>query len=199
MKRFISLILLALTALLTLTGCSGGGQEAYSVKIAVAVPYAVEGAAEQFADALNEGLPAMNADGRKMLIQTVSTGDTKNDPMSAMAGMSKVTTMFLGKEIEIMICDADNAQRHGEGGETYMPLEKLFTPEEQIGMGIEALTVLKTDGAQSAPCGISLAGCEGITGLFKMSDLGLYVIDTPESEANLENIRTAVRYILSMK
>ena len=199
MKRVLSLISLTLAALLMLTGCSSGGKESYSVKIAAAVPYVLEGAQDKLQAALNEGLPSLTADGQKMLIQTVNTGDTKADPMSAMAGMSKVTTMFLGKEIEILICDADNAQRHGEGGETYMTLEKLFTPDEQADMGIEALSVLKTDGAPSAACGISLADCEGIRNIFKMSDLGLYVIDTPETEANLENIRTAVRYILSME
>jgi len=205
MKRLVSMMVLLLAAALVLTGCSGDGKTEYSVKVTAAVPYVVEGAEAALRTALNDGLPELNTEEKKMLVQTVSTGDTKADPMSAMAGMSKVTIMFIGKEIEILICDPDNAQRHGEGGKGYMPLDELFTAEEQAELGIEQLTVLKTDdsgnatGEESAPCGISLGTCDGIKSIFKMNDLGLYVIDIPEAEANIENIRTTIRYILSMK
>ena len=206
MKRVISMVSVLLAVVLMLTGCSSGGDTAasYSVKIAVAVPYVLEGATDEFKAMLEQGLPELNAEDKAMLVQSVNTGDTKADPMSAMAGMTKVTTMFLGKEIEIMICDAENAQRHGEGGSAYMPIDQLFTAEEQAGLGIETLTVSKVDddgnvtGEQSAAVGISLQNCEGIKDIFKMSDLGLYVIATPETEANIENVRTAVRYILGM-
>lgn len=207
MRRAIPLLCLMMAVILMMAGCSSGGEPAAnaSVKIAVTVPYVVEGAADEFRAALESGLPELNTEEKKMLVQTVSTGDTKTDPMSAMAGMTKITTMFLGKEIEIMICDADNAQRHGEGGKAYMPVDKLFTAEEQAELAISALTVSKVDGdgnktgEQSDPIGISLENCAGIKNIFRMSDLGLYVIATPETEANIENIRAAVRYILSMK
>jgi hypothetical protein len=110
----------------------------------------------------------------------------------------------MGKEIEIMICDADNAQRHGDGGKGFMPLDQIFTEQEQAELGIDALTVFQVDadgsatGEKSEPIGVSLAGCEGVNNIFKMSDLGLYVVATPEAEANIGNIRTAIRYILSM-
>jgi len=207
MKRAISLISLLLAAVLLLAGCSSGEDPAAnaSVKIAVTIPFVVEGAADEFKAALANGLPELNTEEKKMLVQTVNTGDPKADPMSAMAGMTKITTMMLGKEIEIMICDADNAQRHGEGGNTYMPVDQLFTAEEQTELGIVPLTVSKVDGdgnttgEQSDPIGISLENCAGVKNIFKMSDLGLYVIGTPETEANMENIRAAVKYILSMK
>lgn len=205
MKRIVSVISLILVTILMLTGCSSGGETAKSsVKIAVTIPFVVEGAENELKAMLEKGLPELNTEEEKMLVQVLSTGDTKADPMSAMAGMTKITTMFLAKEIEIMICDADNAQRHGENGSAYMPLDKLFTAEEQAELGIEALTVAVADdagnptGERSAAVGISLADCEGVTNIFKMSDLGLYVIDMPEAEANIENIRTAIRYILSM-
>ena len=206
MKRVISLLSLVMVVVLMMTGCSSGSDTAanYSVKIAVTVPYVLEGATDEFKAMLEQGLPELNTEEKTMLVQSVNTGDTVSDPMSAMAGMTKVTTMFLSKEIEIMICDADNAQRHGEGGGAYMALDKLFTAEEQAELGIEALTVSKVDedgnatGEQSEAIGISLANCEGVKNIFKMSDLGLYVIDIPETEANIENVRAAIRYILSM-
>ena len=206
MKKMISVLALALAALLMMTGCSSGGDPAAnaSVKIAVTLPYVVEGAAEEFRLALEKGLPELNTEEKKILVQAVNTGDTKADPMSAMAGMTKITTMFMGKEIEIMICDADNAQRHSDGGKGFMPLDQIFTEQEQAELGLEALTVFAVDadggvtGEKSEPVGVSLAGCEGVKNIFKMSDLGLYVIAMPESEANIEAIRAAIRYILSM-
>lgn len=206
MKRLVSLTALVLSVVLMMTGCSSGGGStaASSVKITVAVPYVLEGAGDEFKAQLEQGLPELNTEEKKLSVQWFNTGDTKSDPMSAMAGMTKITTMLMGNEIEIMICDADNAQRHGEGGSTYMPLSQLFTAEEQAELGIVPLTVSKVDadgnvtGEQSEPIGISLENCDGVKNIFKMKDMGLYVIGTPETEANIENIRTAVRYILSM-
>ena len=206
MKKAVSLISLMLIVVLMMTGCSSGGDTAvnHSVKIAVAVPYVVEGAADEFKAMLEKGLPELNTEEKKMLVQAVNTGDTKNDPMSAMAGMTKITTMLLGKEIEIMICDGDNAQRHSEGGSAYMPLDKLFTEAEQAELGIEAMTVSKVDadgnatGELSEAIGISLADCEGVKDIFKMSDLGLYVVVTAKEPVNLDNIRTTIRFILGM-
>ena len=147
MKRMMTAVSLILALALLMTGCSSGGGETAksSVKIAVTIPFAVEGAENELKAMLEKGLPELNTEAEKMLVQVLSTGDTKADPMSAMAGMTKITTMFLGKEIEIMICDADNAQRHGEGGSAYMPLDKLFTAEEQAELGITALTVAAVD------------------------------------------------------
>lgn len=208
MKRLVSMICLILALGLVLTGCSSGNNDPAanaSVKIAVTLPYVVEGAADEFSSQLKAGLPALNTAEKSILVQSVNTGDAKSDPMSTMAGMTKITTMFLGKEIEIMICDAENAQRHGEGGNAYMPLDKLFTEDELTELGVSGLTVNKVDGEgnltgeTSVPVGISLEACESVKNIFKMSDLGLYVIDMPESEANIENIRAAVRFILTMK
>ena len=206
MKRVISAISLMLAVILMLTGCSSGGDpsSAKSVGVAVVAPYVLEEGMTEFTAALKEGLPALNAEAAPMLIQSVNTGDTKADPMSAMAGMTKITTMMMSKEIEIMICDPENAQRHGEGGDGYVPLDTVFTAEEQAELGIIPLTVAKVDGdgqatgEQSAPCGISLENCEGIKDMFKMSDLGLYVVVTAKEPVNLDNIRTTIRFILGM-
>ena len=207
MKRIISLISMVLAVVLMMTGCSSGGDtaSASSVKIVVAAPYVLEEALPEFDAALRAALPELNTEESSMLIQSVSTGDTESDPMSAMAGMTKIMTMMMSKEIEIMICDADNARRHGESGEAYVPLSELFTEEEQAELGIAPLTVAVVDdegnvtGEESAPCGISLAHCEGVKNIFKMSDLGLYVLATSEEIANLENIKTTIRCILAMQ
>ena len=71
MKKMISVLALALAALLMMTGCSSGGDPAAnaSVKIAVTLPYVVEGAAEEFRLALEKGLPELNTEEKKILVQ----------------------------------------------------------------------------------------------------------------------------------
>ena len=43
---------------------------------------------------------------------------------------------MMSGEIELMICDSDNARRLGDNGETYVPLNELFTEEEIVELGI---------------------------------------------------------------
>ncbi len=200
-RKLVSLCALALMLVLALTGCSGAKNE-YSVRIAVLMPRVLENAQTEFDAKLRSDLPQLESGEKKMLIQYVSTGDVSTDAMSAMAGMNRVMMMFAGNEIEIMICDPDNAFRHGENGATYLRLDKLFTEEEQQQLGINPLTIPLQDdlgtltGKQSAPCGIDLSENELMRNTFKMSNLGLYVVDNGAQE-NMENIKAVIRYILA--
>jgi hypothetical protein len=161
-----------------------------------------EQAQTEFDADIRSDLSELETDGKKMLIQYVSTGDVSVDAMSAMSSMNRIMLMIGGGEIEIMICDPDNAFRHGENGALYLPLDKLFDEEEQRALGVRPLTIPLQDdlgsltGKQSVPCGIDLSENERMRSIFKMSNLGLYVVDDGEN-ANLENIRTVIRYILA--
>ena len=200
-RKLISLCALLLLSALLLTGCSGAKKE-YSAKIAVIMPRVLEKAQTTFDAEIRAALPELETDEKKMLIQYVSTGDVSADAMTAAAAMQRVMMLFTANEIEIMICDPDNAFRHGENGATYLALDKLFDEEEQEALGIKSLTIAKVDdlgnltGEQSAPCGIDLSENEMMRNTFKMSNLGLYVIDDGEN-ANLENVRAVIRWILA--
>ena len=180
------------------------GSAKYSVKIAVALPEIAEGAEAELRAAIGEGLPELNTPERKPLVRTFEISGVKDRPTSLSYHLTTAATMYITNEIEILICDAVNAQCHSDGGSAYMPLDELFTAEEQAELGIVPLTVSKVNqdgsatGESSSPVGLSLEACEGVKDLFGRSDLGLYVIAAPGTEANIENVRAAVRYILSM-
>ena len=200
-RKLVSLCALMVMIVLALTGCSNAKSE-YSVKIAVMMPRVLENAQTGFDAQLRADLSELETAEKKMLIQYVSTGDVSVDAMSAMASMNRIMLMIGGNEIEIMICDPDNAFRHGENGALYLPLDKLYDKEQQLLLGITPLSIPLQDdlgnltGEQSSPCGIDLSENELMRTTFKMSNLGLYVIDDGEN-ANLENIRTVIEYILA--
>ncbi len=200
-RKLSSLCALVLMIALIMTGCSSEKSE-YSVKIAVAAPRILESGQTAFDEELRSGLPELETAEKKMLIQYVNTGDVSVDAMTAMAGMNKIMMMFTAGEIEIMICDPDNAFRHGENGAAYLSLDKLFSEEEQQELGIQPLTIAMQDdlgnltGKESAACGIDLSENELLRTAFKMSNLGLYVIDDGANE-NLDSIRTVIKYILA--
>lgn len=206
MNKKILLRALPAAAALLLIICliAGIGSVKYSVRIAVALPEIAEGTEDELLAALETGLPELNEPERKPLVRTFEISGVKERPTSLSYHMTTAATMYITHEIEILICDAVNAQCHGDGGAAYLPLDQLFTAEEQAQLGISALTVSKVDkdgnptGETSGPVGISLENCEGVKNILQGSDLGLYVIAAPDTEANIENVRAAVRYILSM-
>ena len=204
-KKRLMWALSAAAVLLLIIGLAVGvGSEKYSVRIAAALPEMPKGAENELRAAIESGLPELNTDEGRPLIRTFELSGVKDRPTSLSYQMTTAATMYITTEIEILICDAVNAQCHGDGGSAYMPLDELFAAEEQAEMDIVPLTVSKVDkdgnptGEQSEAVGISLESCEGVKDIFGRNDLGLYVIAAPETEANMEDVRAAVRYILSM-
>ena len=202
MNRFVALLAVAML-LLALTGCSSpeqSGSSSATLNLAVVAPTVLSDAEPVFETAVREAFPDLNTDGAKMNIQYVSMGDPNVDPMFAMGGMTRVMGMLTAGEIELLICDPDNARRYAEGGKAYTPLDVLFSAEEQAELGIVPASVELVDqegnltGEMSAPCGVDLSGCEFLRSTFKLSNLGAYVIvDSP----NTENARAVIRYLLT--
>ena len=202
-KRVLSVLSLLLIAMLALTGCSSGGKNAASnvtLHVAVVAPTVLSDAEPVFETAVRGAFPDLNTDSAKMSIQFVSLGDPNVDPMFAMGGMARITGMLTAGEIELLICDPDNARRYGEGGSAYLPLDALFTVEEQAELGIVPASVElvgeegNLTGEMSAPCGVDLSDCEFLRNTFKMNNLGAYVIS---NAPNAENAKAVIRYLLT--
>ena len=200
-RKLIGLCAMVLLIVLAMTGCSSS-EPTNSVEIVVIAPRILEESQKAFDAELRAALPELNTEESKMLIQCVSAGDTSVDAMTAAAGASKVMMLFTAGEIEIMICDPDSAFRYGENAKAYLTLDKVFTEAEQQELGIKPLTIALHDadgnltGEQSAECGIDLSENELMRNTFKMSNLGLYVVDDGANK-NLENIKTVIKYILA--
>lgn len=204
MKKRIFTVSLILVLLLTLlTGCSSKEETAQknSLHIVVAAPFATEEQANALKDAIVSAAPELDSEDLPLSVSHIATGDTEKDPYGAMAGMSQMTVRMMSDEIELLICDADNARRHGDNGETYIPLSELLTEEEIRELSIVTATIPLIDEAgnlteeRSGACGVDLSGNETLVQMLNIPDLGAYVIiDSP----NLENAKIALKALLNM-
>jgi len=204
-NRTISIALILVLLLGLLTGCSSkegkNSAQTTSLHVVIATPYATEEHAEALREALLAAVPELDSADAPLSVTAVSTGDTAGDPMGAMAGMTKVSAMMMSHEMELLLCDSDNARRHGDNGETYIPLSELFTESEIAELGISPATLPLLDdmanytGEYSAPCGIDLSGNATVSQMLAIPDPSAYVIvDSP----NLENAKAAIKALLNM-
>lgn len=205
-KKCASLLAILLAAVLLLTGCSGNKDQeiesSHSLQVLLAAPYVTDEHANALKDELSTAHPELFTDANPLSVQYVLMGDGKSDPSIMIAGITKIAAMFSAKEIDLMICDADNARRYGENGENYVPLDTLFTQAEQQELGIKAACVPILDdegnetGEMSEPCGVDLTENAAVSRLLGNQGYSAYVI---QGQANLENAKTAIRHLLTME
>lgn len=200
-KKLLALVMLLCAALL-LTGCAKEEKDAASLYVNVIDTYVLDGSRAALETELTTALPALNAAEAKLSVVAISSGNTESDPMGAMAGMTQIAGLMASGEMELMICNSENAKRHGDNGATFIPLDELFTAEEQSALGIVPVCLPLTDdegnatGETSAPCGVDLSGCTRLTEMLGTTDVAAYVIVNAK---NVDNARTVIEHLLTMK
>lgn len=202
-KRILSLIALTLALILLLTGCSSGSDKSVSAGIVIAAKYVDDENFTVFGDGLIAAFPQMNNDETSMSIQSVPTGDAASDPMGTMAGMTKITAMMTAGEIDVLICDPENARRYSDNGETYIPLSDLFTEEEMAQLNITGVALPVVDaetgeetGETTAELGVSLSDNAKICELFPIESPAAYVI---AGTRHKDNAREILRYLITLE
>lgn len=203
MKKNLTMIALLLMVLLLLTGCSAKEEKAApSLYVNVIDNYVFDEAREELEKELIAALPALNTADAPLSVVAISSGDTEQDPMGAMAGITQIAGLMASGEMELILADGENARRHGDNGSTYMPLDELFTQEEQAALGIRPLSIPLSDedgnltGEMSASCGIDLSGCTRLTEMLHTNDVGAYVVVNSE---HVDNAKQVIQHLLTMK
>jgi hypothetical protein len=198
MKKLLSITCLILTMVIFLTGCSSKKSTAVSLNVVPAAKYISEEKAKSFAVDLKAGLPEYNDGTKSISVTGVSSGDPKADPDSYMAGSVKITSMLASHEIELWICDADNAKRYAEGGRSYVALSTLFTAEElQSFHGtLVKIAVTNSDGKETGEyselCGIDLSQNTAVKELTGISDPRMFII---AGSPHMDAAKAVFRYI----
>lgn len=201
--RRISLVALLLAVLVAATGCSAGSDtSSASLQVAVAATYVSEEATTALEADLKAAFPALNTEEASMVISGISTGDSEKDPETTMAGMARMMGMMASGEIELLICDSDNARRYGDGGEAYVPISDLFTDDELAALGLTAVSVPLLDeegnptGEMSGACGIDLSSCTALTQSIYKTDIAAYVL---VNTTNVENAKAVIKHLAAGK
>lgn len=185
-RRFAAVMTAAILSLTSLSGCSGESSKQSSPNIVVSASYVNDAEADNLKQQINEALPDKGIE-----VTTISVGDPNKDPASAMAGIMKLTTIFAGKEADILIADYDTAQRNA-GNEVFYPLTDLFTEEELEPFQDKMISFEPTDdegkptGEKFENCGIDVSDRTELAGMCVGADsVGVYVI------SNSQNLDTA--------
>ena len=137
MKRILPCGFLVLAVVSGLVGCSSGKQdsESSSSRVALVARFVSNESVESFEAYLQAELPEYNDETRGVSVVGVSGGDSAADPMSAMAGSTRIAGMLAAREIELWIADAESARRYADTGANYVALDELFTAKETSSFG----------------------------------------------------------------
>jgi ABC-type glycerol-3-phosphate transport system substrate-binding protein len=193
-KKFAAVITAAILSLTSLSGCSEESSKQNNPNIVVSASYVNDAEADNLKQQINEVLPDMGIE-----VTAISVGDPNKDPASAMAGIMKLTTMFAGKEADILIADHDTAQRNA-GNEIFYSLTDLFTEEELEPFQDKLISFETTDdegkptGEKFENCGIDISDRAELAGMCVGADsVGIYVIS---NSTNLDTAKEIFRQLV---
>jgi hypothetical protein len=200
MKGTLPAAFLLLGIVTGLIGCSSKSKEAEAVSlyVGVAATYTSEDKVAGLAAYLNSGLPAYSDATNRISVTGISTGDSEADPMTVMAGSTRLATMLVSGEIELWICDAANAKRYAENGASYISLDTLFTEAELNSFAGTLIGIPITDsegnptGETSAICGIDLSRNAVVTEMTGIKGPQMFIMD---SSSNVDAAKATFAYL----
>lgn len=202
-KRVVALAMVLVLVLMTATGCSDKKEEkGTSLQVVLSSAYVFEEQAEALKKELTTALPQLNTENAALKLTYIAAGDSEKDPYTTMAAVAQMGGMMAGKEVELLICDAETARRYAENGEAYVPLSELFTQEEMTQLELQPACVALSDdegnltGEMSAACGVDLSDCTKLEELLKLNDLGAYVL---VNMPNSDNAKAVITHLAGMK
>lgn len=165
MKRIISAVL----TLLLLTGC---GKKKDYFQVIFAAPYVSQEVVEAYAETIEtEG---------EVVYSGFSFGSEDADPVTFAAGAMAMTAMMSAGEVDILVCDLENAARYARS-ELFLDLSTVLSREDLDTYSDRLLTFDMVDeageptGEKTPPCGLDLSGNENIVGVLGSENCGIFI------------------------
>ena len=200
MRKVLAYTFVVLAVAAGLVGCSAGKQDSQAVSLHVALVSASvsDGSVEGLATHLQSGVPEYNDDEKSFRVTGISAGDPAADPMSVMAGSTRIAGLMASREIELWISDAENAKRYADNGANFIALDELFTAEQIDSFGGTPVAIPLTDGEGNATgefsriVGVDLSEDSAIAELTGIRDPHVFVL---AGTTNLEAAKAAFRLL----
>lgn len=140
---------------------SCGSETSEAVSVVAAAQYVPEETVSALQEQLDAKFPA--EEGAGCTVTGISSGDSESDPMAAMAGMMKLTSMIAAKEVDVLVTSLEEGEKQAKNA-SFMPLEELFTEEELAGLELVSFDIQNDDGTpdeeNSKACGVKLTSGE---------------------------------------
>lgn len=178
MKRknlWLKAVTLLLPAVL-LTACGSGTETSDDTfQVMFSAPYVDE---EQVA-AYGEKLSAEKE--KTIEYQAYPIGTEEIDPMAYGASVMKISAMVAAGELDVMVCDLDNAARNARG-EMYYDLTSIFTEDELAEYSDRLVSFDMVDeegnptGEKTPICGIDVSNNENLKNMMGENSYGVFIV-----------------------
>ena len=185
MKKLSALLCAAMLLVpATLTSC--GSEKSDTLQVVVCAPYVDEETLSAYSDAMYAEHPEWAEGESAVEFVAFSGGSEDIDPSAFAASMMKISAMVTSKEVDLMICDFDNAQRNARG-EMYSPLTDIFSEEELATyegrtMSFEAVDENSEPTGEMLPeSGISLNGNEKLDAIYGDTEYGVFYVSNTKN------------------
>lgn len=183
MKKIIALLLSA-ALLLALSGC---GKQETPFQVLFAAPFVNEDLTAAYGESLTADVK----------YSPFSMGSEAIDPMTYGAGAMALSAMFAAGEVDVLICDLDEAARYARSGYFFDPAE-VFTGEELEPYQEKLLSFEMVDeygvptGEKTPVCGIDLSDKEDLLLAMGTEHFGIFIL------VNTEDLELAKDVVLEI-
>lgn len=172
MKKVRCLILVLLLPVLLLTGC---GNRENPFQVLFAAPFVNE-------ELMNVYTETLSPESEKP-VQYASFyfGSPDVDPMAYGAGAMMMTAMVAAGEVDVMVCDLNEAPRYARSGIFY-DLTEFFSEEELAGVSDRLLQFDMVDefgeptGEKTALCGLDLSDRQDLRYILGSDSVGVFIV-----------------------
>jgi len=200
---------LALVVLLAvLSGCAPENNRQVPFQIVFGSLNMNESAISQFENLLKNEIPELTIGGNAPLFTAMVMGEVQNDaesaiiidPMFAIGGMMKLPALIAAGELDMMICDMENAARNARG-DMFMPLGDIFSDEElaELSGRLLSFDLVESDGYETVAtgektlvCGINVSDNAALKSIFGNQEIGVFIV------ANTKNVDLVKTVMLSL-
>lgn len=202
MKPKIKYICLLLCFPLLLSGCGANGENkvgSTGLNLTFMSSHVDGEAADAFGvDLLKQATDLKEGEGIE--INPQSTGSTDADPAMTMGAMMKIDAMIAAKELDVMICDTDQAARYARS-ESFLPMNELLSEEQLKSAQGRLISYDMVDmegnatGQETAAVGLDISQVDGLTSFMDDSDKAVFVVANTQ---NLAASRQLIDYLLDL-
>ncbi len=190
LPKVISLLSLILISSLVLTACSS--KESSSIEILIGNSYVIPENFDSTTQDLIANHPDWQDEEATVGFTSINFGDPETDPYAG-ANIAKVSAMVAAKEVDIMICDMDNAARLART-EMFTPVEEILSEEDMEKYQDRLLTFELVDeegnltGEYTPACGISITGQEAFDKIYGEQEYGVFLVSNADPVENAEKV-----------
>lgn len=173
-----------------LASCSS--EKPSSLQVMVGGPYIASEAYESCTEALTAAHPQWQAGETPVSFTSMSFGDPETDPYAG-ASIAKVSAMAAAQEIDLMICDTENAARFARS-DMFTPVQSILSEEQLAACQDKLLTFEKVDdegnltGEFTEACGIALNGNAPLDALYGNQEYGVFLVANADPMENAQQI-----------